>query len=83
MKPDGDLLATIAALGPGERRVLGMLARRMLEWQRRCGRLDLAADGRDWRHERGEALADALLYGAIGEMAALLASEDAAGRAWK
>ncbi len=73
---DADLLATIAALGPDERRVLAVLARRLLAGQRAYGRLDAAADGRDWRRERAEELADALVYGAIAEVSATLGKDE-------
>ena len=58
-------------LGPDEVKVLTALARRLLAGQRHYGRLDVRADGRDWRRERAEELADALVYGAIAEVAAL------------
>jgi hypothetical protein len=65
-----DLNAPIAELGADERRVLLGLARRLLAGQHAYGRLDLAKDGRDWRKERADDLADALIYGAIAEVAA-------------
>ncbi|MGO8998274.1 MAG: hypothetical protein ACLQVI_33560 [Polyangiaceae bacterium] len=48
------------------------LARRLLAGQRTCGRLQLEEDRRDWRRERGEELADALVCGAFAEVAATL-----------
>jgi len=48
------------------------LARRLLAGQRHYGRLDVASDRRDWRRERAEELADALVYGAIAEVAETL-----------
>jgi hypothetical protein len=68
-----DLFATIVALGPEERRVLAVLAGRLLVGQRARGRLDFTTDDRDWRRERAQELADALVYGAIAEVAAMLA----------
>jgi hypothetical protein len=65
-----ELLDVVAELGTEERAVLLVLARRLLAGQRAYGRLDLARDARDWRKERGEELADALIYGAIAEVAA-------------
>jgi hypothetical protein len=56
-------------LGPDERRALVALARRLLLGQRSYGRFDLAHDARDWRKERAEELSDALIYGAIAEVA--------------
>ena len=69
---DADLLDVVAELGPDERRVLLVLARRLRAGQAAYGRLDVAHDRRDWRKERAEELADALVYGAIGEVAATL-----------
>jgi hypothetical protein len=57
-------------LGPDEHRVILVLARRLLAGQRAYGRLDVATDGRDWRRERADELADALVYWAIGEVSA-------------
>jgi hypothetical protein len=65
-----DLAAVFAQLGADERRVLLVMARRLLVGQTVYGRLDLANDRRDWRKERAEELADALVYGAIAEVAA-------------
>jgi hypothetical protein len=69
------LFALVAELGPEELLVLEALARRLLAGQRAYGRLDLAHDGRDWRKERGEELADALVYTAIAEVAATMPRE--------
>ena len=74
MKPGGDLFATIVALGRDERRVLGVLARRLLDRQMAYGGLDLIADGRDWRTERADDPADALVSAAIVEVAETLAA---------
>ncbi len=63
------LSSVVADLGPDERRVLLVLARRLLEGQQTYGRLNVAGDGRDWRAERAAELADALVYGAIAEVA--------------
>jgi hypothetical protein len=68
---------TLADLGDDELAVLGALARRLLEGSRRYGALDLAGDRRDWRRERAEELADALVYGAFAEVAAMLVSAPA------
>lgn len=67
-----ELVAVVDELGPEERRVLLALARRLLTGQRAYGRLDLARDERDWRRERAEELADALVYQTIGELAATI-----------
>jgi hypothetical protein len=67
-----ELEAVVRELGPEERRVLLVLARRLLAGQHAYGRLDVARDGRDWRRERADELADALVYGAIAEVAATL-----------
>ncbi len=70
-EPTAELDAIARELGPDEVKVLTALARRLLAGQRHYGRLDIRADGRDWRRERAEELADALVYGAIAEVAAL------------
>jgi hypothetical protein len=67
-----DLDALCSDLGDQEIAVLVVLARRLLTGQRAYGRLRLEADRRDWRHERGEELADALVYTAFAEVAATL-----------
>ena len=59
------LAAIVSELGADEVRVLEALAARLLEGQRAYGRLDLRHDARDWRKERGQELADALIYGAF------------------
>jgi hypothetical protein len=59
----------ISTLGRDERRVLLVLAKRLHAGQEAYGRLDVASDRRDWRRERAEELADALVYGAIAEVA--------------
>ncbi len=58
-----EIVAVVRELGPDERRVLLVLARRLLAGQCAYGRLDVARDGRDWRRERADELADALVYG--------------------
>jgi hypothetical protein len=65
-----ELAVVVDQLGADERCVLLVLARRLLSGQEAYGRLDLASDPRDWRRERAEELADALVYGAIAEVAA-------------
>jgi len=62
----------VGELGDEELLVLATLARRLLAGQRAYGRLDLAHDGRDWRRERAEELADAMVYDAVAEVAATL-----------
>jgi hypothetical protein len=69
MSTDSDLLAVLSDLGPDERRVLLVLAQRLRAGQKAYGRLDVVNDRRDWRRERAEELADALVYGAIAEVA--------------
>jgi hypothetical protein len=64
-----ELAIVLEQLGADERRVLLALARRLLAGQHAYGRLDIANDARDWRRERAEELADALVYGAIAEVA--------------
>jgi len=62
------LAHVLVELGEDERRVLLLLAHRLLEGQRHYGRLDLANDPRDWRRERAQELADVLVYGALEEL---------------
>jgi len=68
------LLDVVSQLGTDEKRVLLALARRLLAGQREYGKLDVAHDGRDWKRERAEELADALVYGAIAEVASTVAA---------
>ena len=68
-----ELVALARPLGHDERMVLAVLARRLLAGQQAYGRLDALHDRRDWRRERAEELADALVYGAIAEVASKLA----------
>jgi hypothetical protein len=58
----GQVVALLDELGDDELRVLGLLARRMLEGERVYGRMDVANDERDLEMERGEELADAAIY---------------------
>jgi hypothetical protein len=60
-----DLASTLRDLGPDERRVVAHLAARLLEGQRRYGRLSLALDARDWKAERAEEISDLLVYTAF------------------
>jgi hypothetical protein len=64
------LLEVVNELGEDERRVLLVLAKRLLLGQRTIGMLRAATDGRNWLQERSEELADALIYTAIAEVAA-------------
>jgi hypothetical protein len=66
-----ELNAVVVDLRADEIKVLTVLARRLLAGQRHYGPLDVRTDGRDWRRERAEELADALVYGAIAEVATL------------
>jgi hypothetical protein len=59
---------TLAELGQDERRVILVLARRLLEGQKAYGRLSLATDPRDFRHERAMEIADLLVYSAFAEL---------------
>ena len=54
-----------AKLGDDEIRTLVYIAERLLEGQWTYGRLDLASDGRDWKKERAQELADLLVYTAF------------------
>jgi transposase len=61
-----------ADLGAQERLVLLVLAKRLLAGQSTYGVLSLATDARDWRQQRAQELADALIYGAISEVATMM-----------
>jgi hypothetical protein len=81
LSPVVQVVHVLAELGDEERAVLLVLARRLLAGQRAYGRLKLARDPRDFRRERAEELADAMVYTAIGEVAAMLAPRrERAGR---
>lgn len=64
----GDMLA---GLGADERRVLVVLAGRLRRGAKAYGALDLATDQRDWEKERGEEVADLLVYSAFAELTRL------------
>jgi hypothetical protein len=70
MTADADLLDVVGELGADERRVLLVLARRLLEGQRCYGRLSIATDPRDWRRERALEIQDLLVYSAFEELKA-------------
>jgi hypothetical protein len=55
-------------LGGEELAVLRWIAVRLLAGQQTYGRLDLAHDRRDFDRERGEELADAVVYSAMAEV---------------
>lgn len=61
----GDVLA---GLGADERRVMVVLAGRLRRGAKAYGPLDLATDQRDWEKERGEEVADLLVYSAFDEL---------------
>lgn len=63
-----DLAEAIAGLEIDARRALLVLARRLKKGQRYYGAIRIATDARNWRKEREEELADALIYGAFGEL---------------
>jgi hypothetical protein len=65
-----EIAKTVAALGPNEREVLLVLARRLFVGQQRYGLLN-PKDGRDWRTERAYEIQDLLIYSAIAELAAV------------
>jgi hypothetical protein len=58
------LMQLIAQLGDDERAVLQVVAERLHMGQQRYGRFSIATDGRDFRHEAVEEVADALVYAA-------------------
>lgn len=61
----GDFASVIDEFGPDELRVVEYLARRLLEGQRRYGRIDLVADPRDFARERCAEIGDLLIYSAF------------------
>ena len=63
-----DETSLLAGLGPDERRVIVVLANRLRGGARAYGALDLANDQRDWEKERGEEVADLLVYSAFAEL---------------
>lgn len=58
----------IEQLGDDERRVLTLIAERLLMGQSQYGVLDMATDPRDWRKEALEECADGLVYAAVALM---------------
>jgi len=60
-------------LGGEELAVLRWIAVRLLAGQQTYGRLDLAHDRRDFDRERGEELADAVVYSAMAEVRRIVA----------
>jgi hypothetical protein len=68
-----EFLRLVDQLGEGERKVLRVLARRLLTGQARYGKLRLDTDTRQWRRERAEELLDTCIYDAIEEVARCLA----------
>ncbi|MBX3222387.1 MAG: hypothetical protein KF795_17845 [Labilithrix sp.] len=59
-----ELRDVLELLGPDELRVVRFIAERLLAGQEAYGPLRLATDARDWRRERDEELADAVVYSA-------------------
>ncbi|MBX3205496.1 MAG: hypothetical protein KF764_10535 [Labilithrix sp.] len=59
-----ELRAVLEQLGPVELRVVRFVAERLLAGQEVYGPLRIATDARDWRRERDEELADAVVYSA-------------------
>jgi len=62
-------------LGAEELAVLRWIAVRLLAGQQTYGRLDLAHDFRDFRRERAEELADAVVYTAMSEVRRVVVRE--------
>ncbi len=67
----GAFAALIDSMGDDEIRVLLVLARRLKAGQDCYGKLDLENDKRDFRKERGEEVADLLVYSAFLELNAI------------
>lgn len=68
MTDTSNIRDTWAQLGALEKQVLCVLADRLLKGQAQYGALNLRDDKRDWRKERAEELADAMIYDAIEEV---------------
>lgn len=68
MSTDAELLEVVSSLGVDERRVMLVLARRLLAGQAAYGRLDLATDRRNWGAERSLEIQDLLIYSAFAEL---------------
>jgi hypothetical protein len=61
------IAAIVRDLGPVERRVVRLIAQRILGGQLQYGLLDPHTDRRDFAREEGEEVADAIVYRAIIE----------------
>lgn len=69
----GNEAGLLVGLGADERRVLAVLADRLRGGAKAYGALDLASDRRDFEKERGEEVADLLVYSAFAELKRLSA----------
>lgn len=63
---EGKLLSLIDQLGSDELRVLTRIAERLVVGSKQYGRLDIAADRRDWDEEARQEALDLAVYAAIG-----------------
>jgi hypothetical protein len=58
----GELVSIARQLGDDERRVLTMIARRLLDGRGSYGPLDIATDPRDWKAEGAQEALDLAVY---------------------
>src|SRR5438105_3719937 len=63
------LCARLEAASHDELRVIDRLYQRLEKGRGAYGPLNLAVDGRDWRHEQAEEREDQLIYGAFYDVA--------------
>ena len=56
------LAAALAVLGPDERRVVLLVAKRLALGAKAYGKLRVEGDARDWRHEASEEALDLAVY---------------------
>jgi hypothetical protein len=64
------LLAAVADLGSDELEAVALVAERLVAGAGHYGRLDLATDRRDFRHEASEELLDGIAYAAMDALRA-------------
>lgn len=75
-----EVTALLRDLGADELRVVAFVARRVAAGRNVYGSLSVAKDSRDWRRERDEELADAIVYSACEALRRDLAGATGGGR---
>ncbi len=76
MTTEHEFFLVWSELGADEKRVMLVLAKRLLAGLLHYGRLSLSTDSRNWRQERAAELADALIYTAFAEVAATIQTKE-------